>query len=94
MPPKKHGPCHQISYIRKGKSSTKFVRTEDLPAIRKQLKNYENVMWFATSRMTAFTQPRSASPAIEGGVATVTKITSATPAASASESVNVRRLPR
>jgi hypothetical protein len=26
-----------------GKSSTKFVRKQDLPAIRKQLKNYERM---------------------------------------------------
>jgi hypothetical protein len=42
-PPKKHGPYYQVSYTRNGKSSTKFVRKEDLPAIRKQLKNYERM---------------------------------------------------
>lgn len=42
-PPKKHGPYYQLSYTRKSKSSTKFVRKEDLPAIRKQLKNYERM---------------------------------------------------
>jgi hypothetical protein len=42
-PPKKHGPYYQLSFTRKGKSSTKFVRKEDLPAIRKQLKNYERM---------------------------------------------------
>jgi hypothetical protein len=42
-PPKKHGPYYQVSYTRKNKSSTKFVRKEDLPAIRKQLKNYERM---------------------------------------------------
>jgi hypothetical protein len=40
-PPKKHGPYYQVSFTRKGKSSTKFVRKEDLPAVRHQLKNYE-----------------------------------------------------
>lgn len=39
-PPAKHGPYYQVSYTRKGKSSTKFVKKKDLPAIRKQLKNY------------------------------------------------------
>ncbi len=39
-PPKKHGPYYQISYTRKGKSSSKFVKKKDLPAIRKQMKNY------------------------------------------------------
>jgi len=42
-PPEKHGPYYQVSYTRKGKSSTKFVRKEDLPAIRKQLKNYQRM---------------------------------------------------
>lgn len=39
-PPIKHGPYYQVSYTRKGKSSSKFVKKEDLPAVRKQLKNY------------------------------------------------------
>jgi len=43
IPPQKHGPYYQLSFTRKSKSSTKFVRKEDLPAIRKQLKNYERM---------------------------------------------------
>jgi hypothetical protein len=43
IPPEKHGPYYQISYTRKGKSGTKFVRKEELPVIRKQLKNYESM---------------------------------------------------
>jgi hypothetical protein len=42
-PPQKHGPYHQLSFTRKGRDSTKFVRKEDLPDIRKQLKNYERM---------------------------------------------------
>jgi len=42
-PPEKHGPYYQVSYTRKGKSSTKFVKKGDLPTIRKQLKNYERL---------------------------------------------------
>ena len=42
-PPEKHGPYHQVSFTRKGKSSSKFIRKEDLPAIQKQLKNYETM---------------------------------------------------
>jgi len=42
-PPEKHGPYYQVSFTRKGKSSTKFVRKEDLAAIRKELKNYETM---------------------------------------------------
>jgi hypothetical protein len=43
IPPEKHGPYYQVSFTRKGKSSSKFVRKEDLPAIRKELKNYEKM---------------------------------------------------
>jgi hypothetical protein len=42
-PPKKHGPYYQVSFSRKGKSSSKFVKKENLPAIRRQLKNYERM---------------------------------------------------
>jgi hypothetical protein len=37
-PPKKRGPFYQISFTRRGDSSTKFVRKEDVPAIDRQLK--------------------------------------------------------
>jgi len=39
-PPKKHGPYYQLSLTRKGKSRSKFVRKEDVAAVRAQLKNY------------------------------------------------------
>lgn len=42
-PPEKHGPYYQVSFTRKGKSSSKFVKKKDLPAICKQLKNYERM---------------------------------------------------
>lgn len=42
-PPQKHGPYYQVSFTRKGKSSSKFVKQEDLPAISKQLQNYERM---------------------------------------------------
>jgi len=42
-PPEKHGPYYQVSFTRKGKSSSKFIKKKDLPAIRKQLKNYERM---------------------------------------------------
>jgi hypothetical protein len=40
---KSTGPYHELSFTRKGRSNTKFVRKEDLPEIRKQLKNYERM---------------------------------------------------
>jgi hypothetical protein len=39
-PPEKHGPYYQVSFTRKGKSSSKFVRKEDLKTVRRELKNY------------------------------------------------------
>ncbi len=39
-PPKKHGPYYQLSYTRKGKSSSRFVRRQDLAAVKQHLKNY------------------------------------------------------
>ena len=32
-PPQKHGPYYQLSFTRKGKSSTQFVREEDLAVV-------------------------------------------------------------
>ena len=39
-PPQKHGPYYQVSYTRKGRSGTKFVRREQITRVRQQLKNY------------------------------------------------------
>ena len=40
-PPQKHGPYYQLSFSRKGKSSTRFVKIENVPAVRDQIKNYK-----------------------------------------------------
>ena len=42
-PPQKHGPYHQLSFTRKGKSSTQFVKQEDLPLVRQQVRNYQRL---------------------------------------------------
>ena len=42
-PPVKHGPYYQVSYTRKAKSSTKFVRKKDLPEVCRQIKNYQRI---------------------------------------------------
>src|SRR5207249_5549274 len=42
-PPEKHGPYYQISFSRHGKSRSQFVRKEDLPRVKRQLKNYERL---------------------------------------------------
>ena len=42
-PPLKHGPYYQLSFTWKGKSSTRFVRDEELPQVEKQLENYRRL---------------------------------------------------
>ena len=42
-PPIKHGPYYQISFTRHGKSSSQFVREEDLDEIQQQLENYRQL---------------------------------------------------
>jgi len=42
-PPQKHGPYYQLSFTRKGKSSSQFVRKEDLAVVRRQLRNYQRL---------------------------------------------------
>lgn len=44
LSPKRHGPYYQISYGRKGKSSSAFVRPESLADVQKQLANYKRLM--------------------------------------------------
>jgi hypothetical protein len=42
-PPQKHGPYHQLSYTRHGRSRTETVRSEDLAAVRAQIRNYRRL---------------------------------------------------
>jgi hypothetical protein len=42
-PPQKHGPYYQLSFTRNGKSSSQFVRKEDLVVVRQQLRNYQRL---------------------------------------------------
>jgi hypothetical protein len=42
-PPEKHGPYYQLSWSRKGKSATRFVRKEELTAVRKQIQTYQRL---------------------------------------------------
>ena len=39
-PPQRHGPYHQLSYTRKGKSSTRFVKRSELATVQHQVENY------------------------------------------------------
>jgi hypothetical protein len=38
--PQKHGPYWQLSYTHKGKSTTEFVKHDDLDAVKTQIANY------------------------------------------------------
>jgi hypothetical protein len=42
-PPQKHGPYYQLSFTRKGKSSSRFVKKKDVATVRKQLLAYKRL---------------------------------------------------
>ena len=39
--PQKHGPYYQLSYVHKGKSTTRFIRPPFVREIKRQLANYK-----------------------------------------------------
>lgn len=43
VPPVKHGPYPQVSFTWHGKSTTQFVRDEDVEEVRQQLANYHRL---------------------------------------------------
>lgn len=43
-PPQKHGPYYQLGWTRKGKSTTRFIRTPDVPIVKAQLRNHERLL--------------------------------------------------
>ena len=42
-PSKRHGPYHQLSFTRNGRSRTKFVKKPQLSEVQRQLKNYRQL---------------------------------------------------
>ena len=42
-PPKKHGPYYQVSFTWRGRSRSEFVRQENLPDVKTQLRNYRRL---------------------------------------------------
>jgi hypothetical protein len=38
--PKKHGPYYQLSYTHKGKSTTEFVKKNEVAGVSRQIRNY------------------------------------------------------
>jgi hypothetical protein len=39
--PRRHGPYYQLSYVHRGKSTSRFIRSPHLPEIRRQLATYK-----------------------------------------------------
>lgn len=39
--PKKHGPYYQLSFVHKGKSTSRFISPAFVPEIKRQLANYK-----------------------------------------------------
>jgi hypothetical protein len=52
--PVKHGPYYQLSFTVGGKSSTMFIRKEDLPQARRCLKGYEQFKTLCTELVRAY----------------------------------------
>jgi hypothetical protein len=42
-PPRKHGPYYQLSFTRKGRSGTQFIKKQHVATVRKQMKNYHRL---------------------------------------------------
>ena len=42
-PPRKHGPYYQLSFTRKGRSRTRFIKKVNVTTVRKQMKNYSRL---------------------------------------------------
>jgi hypothetical protein len=51
--PRKHGPYYQLSFIIDGKSSTMFVKKEDLKELRECLKRYKRFKALNTELLIA-----------------------------------------
>ena len=44
--PKKHGPYNQLSYVRNGKSTTRFIRAHQLKDVKSELAQYKRFRKF------------------------------------------------
>jgi hypothetical protein len=42
--PQRHGPYHQLSYTRKGRSTSEFVKADDVAGVQSQLADYKRFM--------------------------------------------------
>jgi Family of unknown function (DUF6788) len=42
-PSQRHGPYYQLSFTHNGKSTSQFVREQELPEVQQQVRNYERL---------------------------------------------------
>lgn len=52
--PQRHGPYYHLDYVHHGKKTTRFIRAEQLPEVRRQLTNFKKLrrwvdQWVALS---------------------------------------------
>jgi hypothetical protein len=52
--PVKHGPYYQLSFTVGGKSSTMFIKKEDLPAVRVRLRRYRQFKTLCSELIHAY----------------------------------------
>jgi len=52
--PVKHGPYYQLSFTVGGRSSTMFIKKEDLPELRRRLKRYQRFRTLCTDLVHAY----------------------------------------
>jgi len=50
---KKHGPYYQLSFSVGGRSSSMFIKKEDLPEVRKRVRNYQELKKLITALIQA-----------------------------------------
>lgn len=43
LKPQPHGPYYHLDYVHQGKKTTRFVRAEQLPEVRRQLANFKKL---------------------------------------------------
>ncbi len=41
--PQRHGPYYHLDYVHHGKKTTRFIRAEQLPEVRRQLANFKKL---------------------------------------------------
>lgn len=52
--PIKHGPYYQLSFTVGGRSSTLFVKNEDVPEVRKRIRRYKRFRQLTTALTKAY----------------------------------------